>query len=101
MENCLGPMEMPIFRSAGHTLHHDASGMHTPTPYQSTSPPPSTRQVRSIRSAELLSTHSLSALKIVHLIPEETNRFKDANEANAEPLWCSHRYIVRVAHAWD
>ena len=44
---------------------------------------------------------SLQALKSLHIIPVERGRFTDADEARAEPIWCSHRHNPRVSHAWD
>lgn len=32
MENCLGPMDMPIFRIVEQSFHRDPSGTYTPTP---------------------------------------------------------------------
>ena len=44
---------------------------------------------------------SLQALKSLHIIPVEQGRFTDADEARAEPLWCSHRHNLKIRHAWD
>ena len=44
---------------------------------------------------------SMKSLKELHLTPIKHNSYTDAEEARAEPLWCSHRHNIKVPNAWD
>ena len=89
MEIGPGSVGLQVLRTKRNTIHHYRHGVHT----------------RSLGDAwdcnsKILQNQSQNFERAT----SSTNKkgsYDDADEARAEPLWCSYRHNIKVSNAWD